>query len=485
MYGQKPDVSVMKLPPLDRRLEMRTSQHDVAHWQAAATKAGYRSMTEWIRHTLNKEIEGGVRQAVLNRPAIATTRLENGIRVVSESIPGSKRIELGAFVECGWRDEGEERPGLAELCQRLLLAGTSSRDERQIATETYPTAGFVARDYTCFHASVPGEGCWEVMDLLGDVFLNSTFPQECLERERRSLLLEWNESCDEPRRYLEHLRRGTLQARRNALRRFDRTDVIYFVQRHYTPGRIVLAAAGDVFHEDLVAQARDAFWRLEGEDTPAAGAAPKRPPLWTEEEPFTHSYFCLEVAANASGADRWGLYALAEILGERLHWCLYRDLDLVATVNCACEIGKGTARVVVRGSALPENEFAAVQEILSAWRELVTWSSAATPAEIERAKRRLRTRNSWQGDHTYNRFQRIGLDELYFGKTMPEERMLAEIDLVNAGMLRQIARRLGNERLGNERLEMNLAVVGPVERGASAGLLEKAAAAPRALGLAI
>ena len=109
------------------------------------------------------------------------TVLENGLRIVTEHIPETRGASIGLLIECGSRDETLEESGLAHLCEHLLFQGTSSRSALQIARQMDfaggQIGGFTTRDYTCLHAVVLADHVYYALDLIGDVLLNSTFPE--------------------------------------------------------------------------------------------------------------------------------------------------------------------------------------------------------------------------------------------------------------------------------------------------------------------
>ena len=116
------------------------------------------------------------------------TTLENGIRIVTETVSGVRSISMGVLVDAGPRDENQTKHGLAHLVEHLMFQGTSSRDAMQIARLIDSAGGrmgaFTARDYTCYLATVLDDYRTYALDLLGDILLNSVFPETSLVREK-------------------------------------------------------------------------------------------------------------------------------------------------------------------------------------------------------------------------------------------------------------------------------------------------------------
>src|SRR5262249_39320254 len=125
-------------------------------------------------------------------PLYRKTTLENGIQVVTEAVPGVRSVSLGVVVNASPHDEAPGQSGLAHLTEHALFQGTSSRDALQIARFMDMAGGnlgaFTARDYTCFYATVLDDYGTYALDLLGDLLLNSTFPEERVENEKQAIL---------------------------------------------------------------------------------------------------------------------------------------------------------------------------------------------------------------------------------------------------------------------------------------------------------
>ena len=130
------------------------------------------------------------------------TKLENGIIVVTESMTQVRSISMGFLVDTGPYNETPEQIGLAHLVEHAMFNGTSSRDATQISRMMDEAGGymgaFTARDYTCYQATVLDDYRTYALDLMGDILLNSIFPEDKLEMEKNSILREIDMSRDIP-----------------------------------------------------------------------------------------------------------------------------------------------------------------------------------------------------------------------------------------------------------------------------------------------
>jgi predicted Zn-dependent peptidase len=385
--------------------------------------------------------------------------LDNGIRVVTEPLAGVRSIALGVLLDVGPADEAPEQGGLAHLCEHLLFQGTTSRSALAIARLIDGAGGqlgaFVGRDYTCFAATVLDDYRYHALDLLGDVLLNSTFPAEALARQREAVACEIERGRDAPEERCEALVKGLawaghplgrpLTGSPESLRRLAREDVIYFIHRHYTPDRVVVAASGNLEHEDVVAQVRDAFWRMLGE-APSRPAMPAgfRSGTVLEDAPVAQAYFVLGLPApRFADPDRYGVHVLARLLGGGVSSRLFRrvreDLALAYHVGADYHAYRDGGMLLIAGSTAPGNLASALRATLFELWQLATGEAPADAAEVGRATTQLINLHLLSGEVTHTRASRLATQELYFGRPLPDKEVLDALAAVDEARLAALA----------------------------------------------
>jgi predicted Zn-dependent peptidase len=403
--------------------------------------------------------------------------LENGIRVVTESMAGHRSISMGILIDAGPRDEAPDQCGLAHLVEHVMFCGTSSRNASQIARFMDEAGGhmgaFTARDYTCYSASVLDEYFTYALDLLGDILLNSIFPPDNLAREKSAILREMECAGDVPSQqahdYLkafawpDHYLGRPVAGRTETINSLTREDVIYFVHEHYLPDRLIVAAAGNVDHHDFVAQVRDAFWRMIGKSLPAAAALPAhRAGVMLVHRPVSLVYFSLGIRACAyAHPDRYKLHMLNNILGggisSRLHRRLREKRGLVYHIGSEYHAYRDDGMLVIEGSTVPENVQPAIGLVVDEIRKLISAEEPVAEEELWKAKMQIRGQHLISGENTNTRMSRLAVQELYFGRQLPEDEILAEIDAIQVEKLQSLA----DEVLRAALNRATIAVVGP------------------------
>src|SRR5512138_2457430 len=140
---------------------------------------------------------------------INKTVLNNGIRIISEKIPHSYSVTIGIWVTSGSRHENREHNGVAHFIEHLLFKGTERRSALDISREIDSVGGvlnaFTSREFVCYYAKVLDTFLPRAVDLLADIFLNSRFDDDEIEKERKVILQEIGMLEDNPDDYIHDL----------------------------------------------------------------------------------------------------------------------------------------------------------------------------------------------------------------------------------------------------------------------------------------
>ncbi len=403
---------------------------------------------------------------------IRRSTLENGVRVVTDTMPEMRSVAIGVLVDVGPAVETPHTAGASHLCEHLLFQGTSNRDALEIArfidSAGGRIGGFTSRDYTCFYGVVQAEFQTFVLDLMGDIMLNSIFPQEALEREQRAIVCEIEAAADDPeeqahQRLKELVWRGdplgsAITGSAADVMRLTREDLIYFTHGHYAPEQIVVAAAGNVDHDDFAAQVRDGFWRLlptEG-PKPASKATVFQSGFCLEHKAVSQAYFALALEAPAyTHPDRYLIHTIAQVIGGGLSSRLFRRLreqeGLVYSITTAYHAYRRGGMLVIEGCTAPQHLLTVLELTLEELVALAHWQRPPDAEELQRAKAQLRGQIMLASDDSHSRMSRLATQELYFQEVFTEEELLSEIEAVSLDRL---------EHLASERLRPALAGIG-------------------------
>lgn len=197
---------------------------------------------------------------------VCTSRLSNGLTVVTEEIPESKSTSIGIWINTGSRDEEEKHRGCSHFLEHLLFKGTKRRNAKEISTVIEERGGylnaFTDRDMTCYHARVLSRDLPLAVDVLSDMVVNPLLTQEDIEMERTVVLSEIDSRDDDPGDLIHDLYFETawnankaahpILGEKKTLDGLDHKAIKDYFSEHYVPNQMVVTAVGRTRHNKLV-----------------------------------------------------------------------------------------------------------------------------------------------------------------------------------------------------------------------------------------
>ncbi len=410
---------------------------------------------------------------------ISKTTLENGIRIITEPMKDSRSVSIGFLVTAGPKDELHKQSGLAHLCEHMLFQGTGSRTSSEIYRMMDESGGqiggFTTRDYTCFSATTLDDYMPYSLDLFGDLFLNSIFPEPSIANEKNAIGREIDETQDSPDEWAhDHLKsmvwKGSALGRSivgdpDDVKRLTREDVIYFIHQHYHPSRMIISAAGNIIHDDFVAQVRDGFWRMMGDSLPARIAGPEfKTGIVIEHRPLKSAYFSIGFRALPfAHNERYMIHSLNKIIGggtsSRLFMRIREEKGLVYRIGSEYYAYQEDGIIVIEGSTTPEYIINTLGLILVELWKLASQMEPVTDEELWKANMQIKAQHLMASESSHTRMSRLAVQELYFDKQIDEDETIANIDTCTTESM--------NRFLGKHFAAMlatlSVAVVGPEE----------------------
>jgi predicted Zn-dependent peptidase len=204
---------------------------------------------------------------------IQTTRLPNGIAVLTEHMPGLRSVTAGIWVRRGSRHESPELNGICHFIEHAVLKGTRHRSARDIAVETDRLGGhldaYTTHEMTGFTTKVADTALSQAIELLADLVSNPRFEQEDLEREQKVILEEMKMVEDTPDELLGELFNAAyfpnqplgrpIEGTRETVPTFDHKTTVAFHACEFSYSNLVVAAAGNVDHNRLLELVGRAF----------------------------------------------------------------------------------------------------------------------------------------------------------------------------------------------------------------------------------
>ncbi|MDR7520866.1 MAG: pitrilysin family protein [Armatimonadota bacterium] len=403
---------------------------------------------------------------------LAKSVLPNGIRVVTEAMPQVRTASLGIWVGTGSRYEPASQHGISHFLEHLFFKGTHTRSALVIAQAVDALGGqmnaFTDREHTCFYVKVLANHLPAIVELLADMLLNSAFDPDAIERERQVVIEEIKTYEDSPDEVVQDLITQTIWdghplgrsviGTRKAVAKLTREDFVRYIEKRYRPDNIVISVAGDIRHEavvDLVAQ-HLAGW--DGRTTHLPTEIPTPSPavnLKTKEIEQVH--LCLATRGRAQGdEDRYVLAVLDNLLGGGMSSRLFQEIretrGLVYTIASYSASYREGGLFVIYAAMSPEN---APEVMRLTIEEIARLPAALDEAELHRAKESLKGSIMLSLESTGSRMSKLARSELYYGRQIEFDEILARIDAVTAADVAKMATEIFTPD------QMAMAAIGP------------------------
>jgi len=389
---------------------------------------------------------------------IKKTTLHNGIRVISERIPYASSVSLGIWVANGSRHERRELNGVAHFIEHLLFKGTERRSALDIAREIDSVGGvlnaFTSREYVCYYAKVLDKFLPKAVDLLTDLFLNSTFDPEEIEKERRVVLQEINMMEDTPDDLIhdlfhQHFWTGhplgmSILGDAESVSGLTRDSIVAYKDQMYRGDDIIVSAAGNLTHEELLRQVEAYLTGIPGGNGRSASPLPAyERRIELIEKDLEQVHVCLGVkGVQQNHPQRYDAFIMNAILGGSMSSRLFQEVreksGLAYSVYSYIASHADAGSLVVYAGASPENR----DELLGIMlREVSRFKAEPVPEpQLDAAREQLKGNLLLSLESSDNRMSRLAKNEIYFGTPLPLAEIMEGFDQVSAASIQRLAK---------------------------------------------
>jgi predicted Zn-dependent peptidase len=386
--------------------------------------------------------------------------LDNGLRLVTESMPQVRSVTIGVWLTRGSRHETDEQSGIAHFVEHMLFKGTSGRTAEDIAQAIDSIGGqldaFTAKEYASYYIKVLDEHLPLAVDLLSDIILNPAFDPDELEREKKVILEEIKMVEDTPddlvhELFTQHFWEGHPLGRpilgtRETVEALT-TDVLrqYFRQA-YVAENLIVAAAGNVRHENVRQLVSRAFAALPRAGAPYGESAPTVvPQVVIRTKDLEQSHVCLGTASYPQKHDdRYVSYILNTVLGgsmsSRLFQTVREKRGLAYAVFSGLSAYRDAGNITIYAGCASD----AVEQVIDLCvEELRGFKRTPIPdAELRRAKDHLKGSLMLSLENTASRMSHLARQEIYFDRHFDMDETLAGVERVTAEDVQRVARDL-------------------------------------------
>ena len=403
--------------------------------------------------------------------------LGNGLRVVSDAGPDLRSVTVGIWVENGSRYETDAQAGISHFLEHLFFKGTARRTAARIAQEIEALGGvlnaFTGKEHTCYWAKVLPEHLPIALDVLGDVFTASTFPEEEIERERTVIVQEILQVEDTPEEHVHDLFGQTfwpgaalarpISGSVESVGRFGRDDFLGFLGARYRPDRVLVSAAGPFDHDALLDGVVRQLGSLSGTTAPVSWEAPRaQGGRWATKKDLEQTHVCLGVPGLPyRDPARYAVHLLNLALGGGMGSRLFQEVrEKRGRAYTVYSFHSGYSDTGCFGAYVGTSP-QWVDEVVDVTRALFdeVRREGLGAEELARAKTQMKGGLLLALETSDSRMTRLARNHLHFGRDVPIAEVCEAVDRVRNDDVVAVAERL----FGGDVL--NVTVLGPAADG--------------------
>ena len=386
---------------------------------------------------------------------VRITTLQNGLRVVSDTMKQVETVSLGVWVDVGARYEPLQLHGISHLLEHMIFKGTKTRSAAQIAEEIEAVGGYLnaytSREHTSYYSRVLKEDIALAIEILGDILLNSVFDEEELKREQEVILQEIGQVQDTP----DDLVFDNLQATafpdqslgrpilgtEESVSSFDRASLQTYMKPNYSAENMVVVAAGNLDHEALVALVEKLFAKTgpNGKQSFEGGVYKGGESRLERDLEQLHLTLGFE---NCSYHDD-NYYAgqvYTTILGGGMSSRLFQEVrekrGFAYSVYAFNAAHADTGLLSIYAGTGPEY----VQDLIPIIAgEMKNLSEKTRADELARAKAQLKTGLLTSLESTTQRIEQMGRQMMIFGRIKPVDELVQKVEAVDMNAIQNVA----------------------------------------------
>jgi predicted Zn-dependent peptidase len=372
---------------------------------------------------------------------------KNGVRIVLENIPTVRSVAIGVWIGTGSRNEDPQTNGISHFLEHMFFKGTKNRSAKEIA-ESFDSIGgqvnaFTSKEYTCYYAKVLDTHAQFALDVLADMFFNSTFVEEELNKERNVVLEEIKMYDDTPDDivhdllsraiYGDHPLGYPILGTEETLNTFTSSTLKDYIHNRYTPENVVISIAGNV-SDKFILEVEKYFGSYEGGNSATLENIPVfQSNRLSRKKETEQAHLCLGFEGLKIGhEDVYSLIILNNILGGSMSSRLFQEVreqrGLAYSVFSYHSAYQDNGVVTVYGGTGAKQLdvlYETIQETLEKLKQ-----DGITDKELNNSKEQLKGSLMLGLESTNSRMSRNGKNELLLKRHRTLDEIIEQIDLV-------------------------------------------------------
>src|SRR5216683_2822917 len=384
--------------------------------------------------------------------------LPNGLSIITEEMKHIRSISIGIWIKTGSRDEDLQWNGISHFVEHMVFKGTQHRSAEEIARQVDSIGGnidaFTAKECVSFSMKVLDEHLPVALDVLSDLVLNPVFDVQDITRERGVILEEIKMDQDNPD-YLvheiftqsfwkDHALGRPILGTRDTVRRFERAPVVDFYSQRFTPGNVIITAAGYLNHQRFVELVTKHFENMKPMSNGFHSSTPKIAPkiILRNKKSLEQVQICIGVPSHPMAHERrYASYILNTLLGGGMSSRLFQNIrerqGLAYSIYSDLNPYRDTGSMCVYAGTSRESAIKVVECVIAEFRNLKTTS--VPEEELRRSKDQLKGSLMLSLESSTARMSNLARQEMYYDHFYGLDELIERIKCVTADDLQSLA----------------------------------------------
>lgn len=396
--------------------------------------------------------------------SIEIRKLTNGIPVLMDNIDSVNTVSLGVFVKTGSRDEYLEESGVSHYIEHMMFKGTTNRSAKEISEEIDNEGGMInaytSRDTTCYYIQMLSNKIEKGIEILADMFLNSTFTEENLEKERNVIIEEIRMYEDIPEETIhdENIKFAVTGTQSNSvlgtiesLKGIDREKFIRYFKDQYRASNLVISVAGKINYEEIVKMLEKGFGKLE--DYPIDRKIDNSYTINSGENKIVRDTNQIHLCFNSKGVSliddmKYPAAIISSVLGgnmsSRLFQKVREERGLAYSIYTYSSAFLEGGVFTVYAGTTPESYQEVIDIIREEFKDIK--ENGITAYELQKSKNQFLSMLTFSLEGSKGRMNRMANSYLLYGEVIEIDKIIESIEKITLEDIKNTAQIIFDEK---------------------------------------
>jgi len=396
--------------------------------------------------------------------SIEIRKLTNGIPILMDNIDSVNTVSLGVFVKTGSRDEYLEESGVSHYIEHMMFKGTTNRSAKEISEEIDNEGGMInaytSRDTTCYYIQMLSNKIEKGIEILADMFSNSTFTEENLEKERNVIIEEIRMYEDIPEETIhdENIKFALTGTQSNSvlgtiesLKGIDREKFIRYFKDQYRASNLVISVAGKIDYEEIVKMLEKGFGKLQ--DYPIDRKIDNSYTINSGENKIVRDTNQIHLCFNSKGVSliddmKYPAAIISSVLGgnmsSRLFQKVREERGLAYSIYTYSSAFLEGGVFTVYAGTTPESYQEVIDIIREEFKDIK--ENGITAYELQKSKNQFLSMLTFSLEGSKGRMNRMANSYLLYGEVIEIDKIIESIEKITLEDIKNTAQIIFDEK---------------------------------------